>query len=60
MLFMAPWITERGATGTTAEQVEFLQVVMPWLDEQNYVERYAYFMDDVGVLESSTELSDPC
>lgn len=53
------WITEFGATGTDAEVVEFLTVVMPWLDEQEYVGRYAYFMDEVGVLaETTTELSE--
>jgi len=53
------WITEFGATGSTAEQVTFLQTVMPWLDEQEFVARYAYFMDDVGVLLNSvSELSD--
>lgn len=52
------WITEFGATGSTEQQVEFLQIVMPWLDQQEYVGRYAYFMDDVGVLlQSATELS---
>lgn len=48
------WITEFGATGSSDEQATFLEVVMPWLDQQEYVGRYAYFMDSVGVLLDST------
>jgi len=51
------WITEMGATGSTDEQNTFLQVVMPWLDSLDYVERYAYFMCEDGVLLSGTSLS---
>lgn len=43
------WITEFGATGSTEEQEEFLRQVIPWLDSNDSVERYAYFYAD-GVL----------
>jgi hypothetical protein len=38
------WLTEFGASGTTDEQNTFLETVMPWMDEQSYIERYSYFM----------------
>ncbi len=39
------WITEFATTSGTEEQViDFLKVVLPWLIQQEYVERYAYFM----------------
>ncbi|RDW71445.1 hypothetical protein BP6252_08008 [Coleophoma cylindrospora] len=48
------WITEFGcSSGTDAEINTFLQTVLPWLDEQSYVARYAYFMAADGVLLSS-------
>ncbi|RDI83841.1 hypothetical protein Vi05172_g6253 [Venturia inaequalis] len=39
------WITEFQASGTDAQVVTFLQTVLPWLDNLDYVERYAYFYD---------------
>lgn len=43
------WITEFGTTsGTEAQIVSFLENVLPWLDQQTYVERYAYFMDQAA------------
>ena len=53
------WITEFMCYGTDAQQVSFLQTVLPWLDEQNYVERYAYFgvFPDYLVSADGTELS---
>jgi hypothetical protein len=51
------WITEFGASGSIAEQNAFLQAVIPWLDAQDYVERYAYFMCEEGVLLSGGALS---
>ncbi|EEA19974.1 hypothetical protein TMatcc_010118 [Talaromyces marneffei ATCC 18224] len=49
------WITEFQCYGNDDQQVSFLQSVMPWLDTQDYVERYAYFgvfpdylLDDAG------------
>ncbi|TKA50083.1 hypothetical protein B0A49_13281, partial [Cryomyces minteri] len=38
------WITEFGASGTDAQVNTFLQTVLPWLDQQPSIERYAYFM----------------
>ncbi|KAJ0421211.1 hypothetical protein BJY00DRAFT_301082 [Aspergillus carlsbadensis] len=37
------WITEFAASGSEKEQIAFLQAVLPWLDAQPFVERYAYF-----------------
>ncbi|KAL4734412.1 hypothetical protein BDV11DRAFT_212805 [Aspergillus similis] len=37
------WITEFAASGSEEEQISFLQAVLPWLDSQTYVKRYAYF-----------------
>ncbi|KAL2836420.1 hypothetical protein BJY01DRAFT_251997 [Aspergillus pseudoustus] len=37
------WVTEFAASGSEGEQIEFLQAVLPWLDAQPFVERYAYF-----------------
>jgi hypothetical protein len=52
------WITEFGASGTADEQQTFLDTVMPWLDSQSYVERYAYFMvSDGNLLSSGSALS---
>lgn len=47
------WISEFGASGSDDEVNTFLETVLPWLDEQDYVERYAYFMASDGVLLSS-------
>ncbi|KAL1966308.1 hypothetical protein VTN77DRAFT_4661 [Rasamsonia byssochlamydoides] len=51
------WITEFGATGDANSQVSFLQEVLPWLDAQEGVERYAYFMVGDGTLLSGNSLS---
>jgi hypothetical protein len=51
------WITEFAASGSDDEQNAFLEVVIPWLDAQPYVERYAYFMDEQGVLVDGNSLS---
>lgn len=48
------WITEFQCYGTDAEQVSFLQDVLPWLDSQEYVQRYAYFGVYEGYLLDST------
>lgn len=37
------WVTEFQCYGSEDQQVAFLQQVLPWLDEQSYVEKYAYF-----------------
>ena len=48
------WITEFGLDSTysytDAELQAFLQTVLPWLDQQVDIERYAYFMDAAGIL----------
>lgn len=54
------WITEfASSTGTDAQKENFLKAVLPWLDAQTYVERYAYFGDFQGILinENGTGLS---
>lgn len=50
------WITEFGASGSTDEQEAFLKEAIPWLDSQDYVERYAYFYAD-GVLTQNSVVS---
>jgi hypothetical protein len=54
------WITEFQCYGTDAQQIAFLQAVLPWLDSQSYVARYAYFgvFPDYLVSSDGTELSD--
>jgi hypothetical protein len=42
------WLTEFGASGSNAEQAAFLNVMVPWLNQQKYVARYAYFADIAG------------
>ncbi|KAF7949536.1 uncharacterized protein EAE97_003045 [Botrytis byssoidea] len=37
------WITEFQCYGSDAQQAAFLRTVLPWLDAQDYVERYSYF-----------------
>jgi Glycosyl hydrolase catalytic core len=44
------WITEFGASGSDDQVEAFFQDVLPWLDAQPYVERYAYFMAAPGLL----------
>ena len=47
------WVTEFAPTsGTDAEISTFLETVMPWMDSQSFVERYAYFMVADGMLVS--------
>jgi len=54
------WVTEFEASGTDAEEIAFLQDVLPWLDEQTWVQRYAYFGVFEGYLVNAdgTGLSD--
>lgn len=56
------WITEFGLTDdyTDADVIAFLKQVLPWLDQQKDIARYAYFMDSPGILISSdgTAMSD--
>lgn len=53
------WVTEFGCTdGADSDISAFLEEVMPWMDEQSYVERYSYFMVADGYLvDSATALS---
>lgn len=53
------WITEFEASGDVAQQQAFLNEVLPWLDSQDYVERYAYFMAADGILISSGTTLSP-
>lgn len=57
VLALPIWITEFQCYGSEDEQVAFLELVLPWLDdaERGWVQRYAYFgvfpgylVDDVG------------
>jgi hypothetical protein len=54
------WITEFQCYGTDAQQIAFLQTVLPWMDAQSFVERYAYFgvFPDYLVNSAGTGLSD--
>jgi hypothetical protein len=40
---MPIWITEFQCYGSDDQQAQFLQAVLPWLDAQSWVQRYAYF-----------------
>lgn len=51
------WITEFQAPGNDAEQAKWLAEVLPWLDSQDYVERYSYFMARQGSMMSGSGLS---
>ncbi|KAF1981163.1 glycoside hydrolase family 128 protein [Aulographum hederae CBS 113979] len=42
------WITEFAPSGSTDEKVAFLKEVLPWLDAQDYVEKYAYHWTNEG------------
>ncbi|RAO68623.1 uncharacterized protein BHQ10_004635 [Talaromyces amestolkiae] len=37
------WVTEFQLQDSDANQVAFLQEVLPWMDQQSWIERYAYF-----------------
>jgi hypothetical protein len=47
------WITEFGPQGTETEQIRFLLEVLPWLDSQDYVYRYAMQWAGKGSLVNS-------
>lgn len=49
------WLTEFGTTDGNDQA--FLAEVLPWLDSQPFVEKYAYFMAKEGVLLSGGQLS---
>jgi hypothetical protein len=51
------WITEFQGPSSEEEGIAFLEEVLPWLDSQDYVHRYAYFMASEGSLISGRHLS---
>jgi hypothetical protein len=51
------WITEFRGPSSEEEEIVFLEEVLPWLDSQDYVHRYAYFMASEGSLISDGVLS---
>ena len=52
------WLTEFSVNGLESEISSFLAVVIPWLDSQSFVHRYAYFMAENGLLNNNdTSLS---
>lgn len=55
------WLTEYGASGSDSQIETFLQTVNPWMDQQDWIERYSYFMAGTGtglLCSSDTTLSD--
>ncbi len=38
------WITEFNGSGTQDQRVAFMQLMLPWMDQQNWIDRYAWFM----------------
>ncbi|GAA6039762.1 hypothetical protein JCM8097_004209 [Rhodosporidiobolus ruineniae] len=42
------WLTEFAGSGTSEEQQAFLQTVIPWMEQQDWIERYAGFGDFAG------------
>ncbi|KAK5552909.1 hypothetical protein LTR46_008984 [Exophiala xenobiotica] len=53
------WLTEFGASGSDSDVAAFLSDVVPWLDSQAAVERYAYFMCSDGILVNGNSISSP-
>ena len=53
------YVTEFAPTGSDDEITSFLEEVLPWLDSQDYVVKYSYFMaaDGAQYLNSGTGLS---
>ena len=49
------WVTEFGTN--SGDPTTFLNAVLPWLDSQSQVHRYAYFMVEDGKLTSGNSLS---
>lgn len=49
------WVTEFECYGSENQQIAFLQQVLPWLDAQSYVQRYAYFGTFPEYLINATE-----
>jgi hypothetical protein len=42
------WIIKFAGDGDAADQIEFLKMILPWLESLSYVDRYSYFMADRG------------
>ena len=53
------WLTEFAAAGSDDEVAKFLGEVLPWMDSNDAIERYAYFMCEEGKLVSGSAISDP-
>jgi hypothetical protein len=51
------WITEFGSFGNNTAQIQFLYEIIPWLDAEEKVGRYAYFMCAEGLLLNGSALS---
>jgi Glycosyl hydrolase catalytic core len=51
------WMTEFAADGSDAQVAKFLSEVLPFLDSNDAVERYAYFMCSEGRLVSGSGMS---
>ncbi|GAA5839774.1 hypothetical protein JCM9279_005165 [Rhodotorula babjevae] len=47
------WLTEFAGSGTVAEQQAFFATVLPWMEKQPFIERYAGFGDFVGTYVNS-------
>ncbi|KAI9865637.1 MAG: hypothetical protein M1813_002095 [Trichoglossum hirsutum] len=52
------WITEFASTGLPGQQKTFLETVLPWLDDQPFVERYSYFGVFEGVMVNGNQPND--
>jgi len=37
------WLTEFRGAGTAAQQISFIDTVVPWMEKQSFIERYAIF-----------------
>lgn len=52
------WLTEFGTIdGSDAQKADFLRKVLPWLDAQDWIERYAYFMVSDGMMVNGGAMS---
>ncbi|KAK4497812.1 hypothetical protein PRZ48_010466 [Zasmidium cellare] len=51
------YVSEMGATGSNDEISSFLQEVMPWMDSNDSVAGYAYYMASDGLLVTGSEPS---
>ncbi|ERF71815.1 hypothetical protein EPUS_01730 [Endocarpon pusillum Z07020] len=51
------WLTEFAAAGSDAQIAKFLAEVLPWMDSNDAIERYAYFMCSDGRLVNGNSLT---